>query len=235
MISDKRISEASIKRCGVGGPSTDEPANRHERHSRQKWIMADSCFRRANSAHFDLMAHIELPANEPGIIGLLVAYRDTERPLNDLANILMTGPSPLSRAERELIATCVSAGNQCRFCTCSHAAAARNLYRDQAEIVDKAMQDPTSANLTDKMSALIAIADKVRRDGRLVTQADIERARHAGADDRAIHDTVLIAAMFCMFNRYVDGLATWTPDDPEAYRSIGARIAEKGYGSRFQR
>jgi hypothetical protein len=74
----------------------------------------------------------------------------------------------------------------------------------------------------------------VRRDGRTVTEADVSRARAAGADDRAIHDTVLIAAMFCMFNRYVDGLGTWAPRDPEAYAAVGARIATKGYGSRFR-
>jgi hypothetical protein len=66
-----------------------------------------------------------------------------------------------------------------------------------------------------------------------VASLDVDRARLAGADDKAIHDTVLIAAMFCMFNRYVDGLATWTPEDPTVYQAIGARIAEKGYGSRF--
>ena len=56
----------------------------------------------------------------------------------------------------------------------------------------------------------------------------------AGADDKAIHDTVLIAAMFSMFNRYVDGLATWTPTDPEFYEETGKRLATKGYGSRFR-
>jgi hypothetical protein len=75
----------------------------------------------------------------------------------------------------------------------------------------------------------------VRRDGRLVTTDDVLRARRAGADDRAIHDTVLITAMFCMFNRYVDGLATWTPQDPSVYEEIGARIAALGYGSRFRK
>jgi uncharacterized peroxidase-related enzyme len=180
------------------------------------------------------MAHIDLDTSEPGIIGLLVAYPETERPLDDLANALMTGPSSLTRAERELIAARVSSGNMCTFCSNSHAAVARELLGDARSAVDEVLHDITSAGVSEKLRALLAIADKVRRDGRLVTRLDVERARLAGADDKAIHDTVLIAAMFCMFNRYVDGLATWTPEDPAVYQAIGARIAAKGYGSRFR-
>jgi uncharacterized peroxidase-related enzyme len=180
------------------------------------------------------MPHIQLPAGEPGIIGPLSAYPETRKPLNDLANVLMTGPSSLTRAERELIATRVSSGNECTFCTCAHAAAARHLLPDQPTLVDAVLDRDTANSTDEKLQALLLIADKVRRDGRLVIAEDIDRARRAGADDKAIHDTVLIAAMFCMFNRYVDGLATWTPSDPAIYDEIGARIAAHGYGSRFQ-
>jgi uncharacterized peroxidase-related enzyme len=181
------------------------------------------------------MAHIRLPAGEPGIIGLLVAFPETEKPLDDLANVLMTGPSSLSRAERELIAASVSSGNECTFCTNSHAAVARHLFGDQANVVDDVLCGVRTDKLSEKLAALLTIADKVRRDGRLVTNDDVERARRAGADDQAIHDTVLITAMFCMFNRYVDGLATWAPQDTRIYEEIGARIAAHGYGSRFRK
>jgi uncharacterized peroxidase-related enzyme len=181
------------------------------------------------------MPHIQLPAGEPGIIGLLVAFSETEKPLDDLANVLMTGPSSLSRAERELIAARVSSGNECTFCTNSHAAVARQLLARQESVVDDVLRGKTSGLVSEKLEALLTIADKVRRDGRLVTTDDVQRARDAGADDRAIHDTVLITAMFCMFNRYVDGLATWTPQDPAVYEEIGARIAAHGYGSRFRK
>ncbi|HEX4610694.1 MAG TPA: hypothetical protein VH092_21065, partial [Urbifossiella sp.] len=69
----------------------------------------------------------------------------------------------------------------------------------------------------------------VQQGGRGVTEADVARAREAGADDRAVHDTVLTAAAFCMFNRYVDGLATWAPTDPAADEQSGARLARDGY------
>jgi uncharacterized peroxidase-related enzyme len=175
------------------------------------------------------MAHIALPEGIPGIVGPMTAYPETERHLRGLAQALLRGASSLSEAEREMIATYVSAGNECYFCTQSHAAAARELYGEDRGVVDLVLGDPVSAPVTEKMKALLAIADKVRRDGRLVREEDITRARAAGADDKAIHDTVLIAAAFCMFNRYVDGLATWAPGDPALYRDMGVRLAAQGY------
>jgi uncharacterized peroxidase-related enzyme len=176
-----------------------------------------------------VMAHIALPEGAPGIVGPLLAYPDTESHLNGLAEALLRGPSSLSSAERELIAAYVSHGNECFFCMNSHAAASRAHYGEEQGIVDRVLQDGAAAPVSDKMKALLAIADKVRRDGRLVTESDVERARHTGADDRAIHDTVLIAAAFCMYNRYVDGLGTWAPQEAAAYQEIGQRLATQGY------
>lgn len=181
------------------------------------------------------MAHIQLPENAPGIIGPMIAYPETERHLNGLAEALLRGASSLTPAERETIATYVSAGNECHFCTQAHAAAARELYGSECGVVDQLLEDKSTAHVDEKMRALLAIADKVRQDGRLVTPEDVERARAAGADDKAIHDTVLIAAAFCMFNRYVDGLATWAPKQPEAYKPIGEMLATRGYANSIQR
>ena len=180
------------------------------------------------------MPHIKLAETDPGIIGPLRAYPETERPLDDFTNALLCGPSSLTRAERELIATYVSRGNECYFCENSHAAAARCLWGERANVVDQVLANASNAPIDDKLRCLLTIADKVRRDGRLVTIDDVARARAAGADDKAIHDTVLIAAAFCMFNRYVDGLATWAPKEQRIYDEIGSRIAAKGYGSRFR-
>jgi uncharacterized peroxidase-related enzyme len=179
------------------------------------------------------MAHIKVLETDPGILGPLRAYPETERPLDDFCNALMCGPSSLTRAERELIAAYVSHGNECYFCTNSHAAAARSLYGDQATVVEQTLAGEPAVD--EKMRCLLQVADKVRRDGRLVSADDVSQARAAGADDKAIHDTVLIAAAFCMFNRYVDGLATWAPKDPAVYQEIGQRIAVKGYGSTLRR
>ena len=148
--------------------------------------------------------------------------------LYDLAQVLLRGESPLTEAERELIAAYVSYRNDCMFCWSSHAAAARCLYGDKKNIVDEVLKDMSQSNVSDKMKALLHIAGKVQILGKEVKPEDIAAARLLGASDREIHDTVLIAASFSMFNRYVDGLATLTPTDPTVYEQMGKRMA-KGY------
>jgi uncharacterized peroxidase-related enzyme len=175
------------------------------------------------------VAHISLPEGVPGIRSLFAAYPETQEPMSALAEALLRGPSSLTPGERETIAAYVSRGNECRYCCETHAAAARVHLGEQKGLVDQVLSDAASAPVSPKMKALLAIADKVRRDGRLVHTADVESARAEGADDQAIHDTVLIAAAFCMFNRYVDGLGTSVPADPSDYKKSGVRLAEVGY------
>ena len=175
------------------------------------------------------MAHIKVADDIPGIRSLIQFRPETGKPLLDLAQALMRGASSLTEAERELIAAYVSHGNECRFCTYSHAAAARHLYKDGASIVDEILKNVDVAPISDKMRALLNIAEKVRIGGKSVTDGDVALAREYGADDLEIHDTVLIAAAFSMYNRYVDGLASLTPTEPEAYIEMGRRMAEKGY------
>jgi uncharacterized peroxidase-related enzyme len=179
------------------------------------------------------MPHIPISEHLFGIRGL-VAYRpDTGRSLYALAEALLVGDSPLSRGERETIAAYVSHRNDCAFCRDSHAAAARHLLAEACGTVDAVLEDPASAPVSAKLRALLAIAAKVQRGGRIVTDEDVAAARVAGAVDRDIHDTVLIAAAFSMFNRYVDGLATLTPPDPAAYVEMGRRMSESGYAPRL--
>ena len=111
----------------------------------------------------------------------------------------------------------------------SHAAAARELYKENKEVVDCVLKDLDSAGISLKLKALLRIATKARESGKAVTQADIDEARKHGADERDIHDTVLIAATFSMFNRYVDVLGTLTPEDPGSYDEMGKRLATIGY------
>lgn len=175
------------------------------------------------------MAHINVPEGVPGIRSLVMFRPETGKHLYGLAQVLLRGESPLSEAERELIAAYVSYLNDCMFCMSSHAAAARCLYGQDKNIVDDVLKDMKRAAIGDKMKTLLNIAGKVQILGREVKENDVEEARKQGANDREIHDTVLIAASFCMFNRYVDGLASLTPADPEAYAAMGIRMAEKGY------
>jgi AhpD family alkylhydroperoxidase len=194
------------------------------------------------------MAYIDVPEGVPGIRSLVLFRPETGKPLYELAQVLLRGESPLTPAERELIAAHVSNRNNCRFCMESHAAAARCLYGDERDIVDEVLSDPgfsdagssdaarSDAKLSDregvevspKLKALLRIAGKVQILGKEVTPENIEAARVEGATDREIHDTVLIAAAFSMFNRYVDGLGTFQPTDKEVYAEMGVRMA-KGY------
>ena len=159
----------------------------------------------------------------------MMAYPETAVHLNGLAEVLLRGPSSLSRAERELIAAFVSRRNECVFCSNSHAAVSRYHYGDERAVVDHVLEDLDTAPITEKLRALLRIAAKVRGDARQVTPEEVEAARAEGADDKAIHDTVLIAAAFCMFNRYVDGLATVAPNDQEVYDRIGEQLGTEGY------
>jgi len=174
------------------------------------------------------MAYINVEEGVPGIRSLVMFRPETGKHLYDLAQILLRGESPLTEAERELIAAYVSYRNNCMFCWSSHAAAARCLYGDEKNIVDEVLKDMQHSNVSDKMKALLNIAGKVQILGKEVKEEDINEARKCGADDRTLHDTVLIAAAFSMFNRYVDGLASLTPTDPAVYEEMGKRMA-KGY------
>lgn len=175
------------------------------------------------------MAHIQVPEGVPGIRSLVMFRPETGQHLYELAQVLLRGESPLTQAERELIATYVSYKNDCMFCMNSHAAAARCLYGDEKDIVDEVLKDMRHSDISDKMKALLNIAGKVQILGKEVKEEDITEARKHGADDRTIHDTVLIAATFCMFNRYVDGLASFTPTDAVAYEEMGKRMTTLGY------
>ena len=174
------------------------------------------------------MPHIALPEGLPGISAGLTYRPETAKPMRELAHVLLHEPNTLTPGERELIATYVSSQNGCYFCQTSHGAAAA-CHLGDASIVEKVKADFQAAPVSPKLKALLVIAGKVRQDGKLVTAADVEAARTLGATDLEIHDTVLIAAAFSMFNRYVDGLGTWQPRDPKMYAQMGKHLAEQGY------
>jgi uncharacterized peroxidase-related enzyme len=159
-----------------------------------------------------------------------MAFRpETARPLNDLVDVLLRGPHTLTMGERELIAAHVSSRNECHYCKSIHGAIAAHHLGGAEDVVEAVTHDRPHAAISDKLAALLAIAGKTAESGRNVTAEDVERARQHGATDLEIHDTVLIAAVFCLCNRYVDGLATWTPQDPDFYRQRAKVVANSGY------
>ncbi|MFC0033289.1 carboxymuconolactone decarboxylase family protein [Micromonospora chaiyaphumensis] len=181
------------------------------------------------------MAHIDLGLDEkahPGINGPMLFRPETAKPLNQLAETLLRAPHPtLTPGERELIAAYVSGLNDCTFCCSSHSAFAAAQLPAGMHLVDQVRADVGTAPVSVKLRALLRIAAAVQRSGREVTTELVDAARAEGATDLEIHDTVLIAAAFCMFNRYVDGLGTWAPQDPEAYARAAEHIVANGYGA----
>jgi uncharacterized peroxidase-related enzyme len=175
------------------------------------------------------MPHIALPTDLPGISSAMAFRPETAVHLRALAETLLRGPNSLTSAEREAIAAFVSRRNECTFCYLSHRAASAHHTGGDYSFVDTVTNGEGMAPVSAKLRALLTIAGKVQQGGKLVTDADIALARGEGATDVEIHDTVLIAAAFCMYNRYVDGLATFTPTDPAAYDPMGKRMATQGY------
>ena len=174
------------------------------------------------------MPHIAL-RDLPGIRALFAFRPEAAEPINRLAELLLAAPNSLSRADRELIATYVSFANDCYYCGTSHGASAARLLDGDEALVESVKCDFESAEITEKLKALLNIAAKVQRSGKEVSTADVDRARQSGASDMEIHDTVLIAAAFCMLNRYVDGLGTVAPSDMESYRERAKTVVEHGY------
>jgi uncharacterized peroxidase-related enzyme len=175
------------------------------------------------------MAHIQVPEGLPGILGPMAISPVSTQALRVLADVLLRGPNSLTPAEREIIAAYVSSRNDCCFCQLSHGAAAAEHLNGNYELIDQIKLDYNAAEISDKLKTLLTIAGKVQKGGKQVTTEDVARARQQGATDKEVHDTVLIAAAFCMFNRYVDGLGTWQPTDPEMYREMGKTMAHVGY------
>jgi uncharacterized peroxidase-related enzyme len=177
------------------------------------------------------MAYIDLKNDFPGIRGLMAYRPETAKPLNELAEVLLRSDSSLSRGERELIAAFVSGKNDCYFCEQVHGGLAQHYLECTTDFIDAVSTDFISSAVSDKMKALLWIASSVQKGGAHVKEEQVETAKSVGATDVEIHDTVLIAAAFCMFNRYVDGLATWAPQDRAYYINRAKQRAEEGYAN----
>jgi uncharacterized peroxidase-related enzyme len=177
------------------------------------------------------MPHIDFENDLPGIRSAMAYSPKTAKPLSELAEILLRSDDGLTRAERELIATHVSYLNDCFYCHNSHGEIACIYLNGDRDLVEQVRKDYHKAGISEKLKALLNIAGKVQQSGKAVTEEDVEKASVSGATDKDIHDTVLIAAAFCMFNRYVDGLATTTPTDMSSYPLRAKQVAENGYGS----
>jgi uncharacterized peroxidase-related enzyme len=175
----------------------------------------------------------------PDVPGILTAIRLTPGlgiHLRGLADELLVNEFPgatISRAEREMLATAVSAGNDCFYCMDSHGSFATALLEGNGStelvpLVDE-IKLGSSEGFDDKMRALLHIARTVRREPRDLTADDVAAAHAAGAADADVQLAVLIASAFSMYNRMVEGFRARTMPSPDAYRPRAAEIAAHGY------
>jgi uncharacterized peroxidase-related enzyme len=174
------------------------------------------------------MTYINTGIPQPGIVELLFYKAPTGKALSQLADTILLGPSTLTPGERETIAAYVSMLNNCEFCHESHSASANAHFNDNGETITCLRKDVSTVPLSEKMKKLLAVAAQVQQSGKAVKPETVEAARQAGATDEEIHDTVLVAAAFCMYNRYVDGLGTNLPKSKDEYVNMGKRMS-KGY------
>ncbi|SFP55345.1 carboxymuconolactone decarboxylase family protein [Parafilimonas terrae] len=177
------------------------------------------------------MPYIDVDPNLPGIRSLMAFSPQTAEPMGKIANLMLRTNEGLTMAEREMIATYVSYLNDCFYCQQSHGAIVSCYLNDDNKLIDQIKNDYEQAEISGKLKALLSIAGSVQKGGRHVTEEQVKKAKEAGATDKDIHDTVLITALFCLFNRYVDGLATNTPTDLSTYPPRAKQIAEHGYGN----
>ena len=177
------------------------------------------------------MPHIDLQNNFPGIRSAMAYRPETATPMSALAEILLRDTDGLSRADREIIGMHVSHLNDCFYCDHSHGEIACIYLDNDRNLIDSIRNGYQEAAISSKLKSLLTIAASVQKGGKHVTAEQIATAKAEGATDRDIHDTVLIAAAFCMFNRYVDGLGTFTPTDMSSYPLRARQVVENGYGS----
>lgn len=174
------------------------------------------------------MSYINLLNDQPGIIALMEQYPETAKHLNALAESLLSiETETFSKAQRELIASYVSFLNNCIFCSESHAAVADYHAQNQG-MSRKVWQDIDSQD--EALKSLMVIAKKIQEKSSDLSIEDFNKAKLHKFTDRDLHDLVLISSAFCMYNRYVDGLGTFTPPPGDkCYISIGERLALQGY------
>jgi uncharacterized peroxidase-related enzyme len=172
----------------------------------------------------------------PGIVAAMGLAPGLAVHLRGVADELLVKDYPgasLTRPERELLATAVSADNDCFYCMDTHGAFASELLRranaPEAEPLVDRLKAGDVSGLSEKLRALVQLARTVRERPRDATRADVERALRAGATDADTQLAVLIAAAFSMYNRMVDGLRARTPASVDAYRARAVEIADHGY------
>ncbi len=172
------------------------------------------------------MAHVDWLPEDGTLRHMFHRWPELAAPLTDYTEKLMRGPSPLTPAERELIATVTSATNACHFCTGSHRATAEAMGMD-GSVVEAIMDDLDGADIAPALKPILAFVKKLTRTPAKIVQADVDAVFEAGWDAEAFHHAVSICALFNHYNRILDAYGIRMDDS--YYAEAGRRMAQEGY------
>jgi uncharacterized peroxidase-related enzyme len=154
------------------------------------------------------------------------AYPDTARPLLDYHELVMRGPSPFTVAERELIAAYVSGVNECGYCHGVHTATAEAFGIPEG-LLEALLADLDTAPVDEKIRAVLRYVGKLTTAPARLTDDDAAAVLAAGWDERALHDAVIVCALFNFMNRMVNGLGIKA--DESYFALSGKRLRDVGY------
>lgn len=177
------------------------------------------------------MAFITLDNTLQGMRQLLAYKPIIAGPMLALMEGVMRSNDGLSLGERELIASYISYLNDCRHCQIIHGEIAQCLLNDDDFIMDTLRSNFKELKLNPRINAILNIVKCIHLGGKHVGASQIDAAKKIGITEMEIHDTVLISSMFCMFNRYIDGLGLESTDTELSFKQRAKQIAENGYSS----
>ena len=186
-------------------------------------------------AHHGPMAYIETISEADATGELARWYRRAGNPDRTVDNVMrihslnvetlrthfemytatMHRPSPLSRAEREMVAVAISRLNGCDYCLAHHRAGLERLLPKRPGLAE-ALAGGETGDLGPREAALVAFATALTVAPGRMSEADVAELRTGGLDDRAILDLAQVVGYFNYVNRIVTGLGVELGDNEGA-------------------
>jgi len=164
--------------------------------------------------------------SDSGVRDVLTMNPAAGRALIEYHEAVLRGPSPLSAAERELIAAYVSGLNACHYCHGVHTVTAEALGVP-AGLLKSLLDDPATAPVDAKLKPILAYAMKLTLTPARLTQADADLVAAAGWSERALHDAISVCCLFNFMNRMIEGHGI--EGHAELYRRRGQALKDDGY------
>ncbi|MDE2570276.1 MAG: peroxidase-related enzyme [Sphingomonadales bacterium] len=165
--------------------------------------------------------------DEPALDKVFRRFPHSVLPLLEYHDRVLRDPSPLTVAERELIAAYVSGLNACTYCHGAHVVAARAFGID-SELFDGLMADLETSQIDDRLKPILAYAGKLTRTPSMMSERDATMVYAAGWSEQALFDAVSVCALFNLMNRIVEGSGIKSNPLEADQAEMEARMARMG-------